>query len=169
MYCNCNSTVDAHGIENMTSSPHAVTHHLCLHMLKYQCRLNNRIYQHHGDTFREGFYLRTCLRLNSTYKNNNKIIIIIITIIIKMMIIIMKIWKKLILKKWNISFDEILLNFHVQIWSSFSASCVSMHQIAFWCSQNVSKWSMIHICCWYLHKREDNTCSPLNKNLSMIF
>ena len=70
MYCNCNSIIDANGIENMTSL-HAVTHHLCLHMLKYQCRLNNRIYQHHGNTFREGFNLRMCLRFNSTLKFNN--------------------------------------------------------------------------------------------------
>ena len=70
MYCNCNSIVDANGIENMTSL-HAVTHHLCLHMLKYQCCHNNRIYQHYSYTFREGFYLRMCLRFNSTLKKFN--------------------------------------------------------------------------------------------------
>ena len=44
-------------------------------MLRYQRRHDNRIYKHYGNTFRDGFYLRTLLRMNSTLKKREAFLV----------------------------------------------------------------------------------------------
>ena len=64
IYCNCDSIIDSHGTKKLHL--YCTCHlHVRLHMLRYQ-RHDNRIYKHYGNTFRNCFYLRTFLRLNST-------------------------------------------------------------------------------------------------------